>query len=108
MVLAAVLLVLQADDGYPNALVASSKHSYKLFPPYLRRDTFYRTPDAFPAVYNWYSSRLGLGPEARAMSRCISMERSRRVLFVNRYVAATVCDTPNGRMIFVQRTLWLR
>jgi hypothetical protein len=104
----AALALLRADD-YPDALRVSSQQRYQLTPRlYLRRDAVYRTTDPFPAVYNYYSSRLDLGPESRAMSRCILLESARTWLFLHRYTGATICDTPNGRMMFVQRSVWVR
>ncbi len=75
---------------------------------YFRRDTAYRTNDNFTQVYDWYSQTFHLGPEARAASACITMERAVTWWRVERYTGVTVCDTPNGRMMYVQRSIMLR
>lgn len=96
---------------YPGSLAVGGDHTiYKLSPvPTIRRDTAYRTTDAFNKVYNWYSSGFKLGPEAYAQSACIMMGHSfTDFWFVRREMAVTVCDTPKERMIFVMRSLELR
>lgn len=113
LTLLAILLFVfverQAAD-YPNSLLVSDHDIYR-WSPYLtvRRDTSYRTMDEFPVVYNWYSSGFNLGPEVRAQSACILMARSTTALaIVERSMSVTLCDTPTGRMIFVQRSVSLR
>ena len=100
----------QRAGDYPGAQLVSS-HSIHAFSPELtvRTDSSYRTNDKFPAVYHWYSKRFALGPEAGAHSACIIMERTSNSLgIVERSVGVTVCDTVNGRLIFVQRTFAVR
>jgi hypothetical protein len=94
---------------YPEARVVADHSVYRILPrPYLRRDMSLRSADLFPAVYNWYSSGLDLGPETRAQSRCIFLEATHSWLFFNRYTSVTLCDTASGRMMFVQRSVWIR
>ena len=101
---------IQRAADYPGALLVSS-HSIHAFSPELtvRTDSSYRTNDKFPIVYHWYSHRFDLGPEAGAHSACIIMERTSKSLgIVERSVGVTLCDTVNGRLIFVQRTFAVR
>ncbi len=110
-VLAAIPSFLGAwrEADYPGASRLSDHSTYTLGHLSFRRDTSYRTKDLFPAVYNWYSAGHHLGPEERAQSNCITMERSFRELYViERSMGVTLCDTKNGRMIFVTRTIELR
>jgi hypothetical protein len=110
-VLAAIPAVLREwrDADYPGASRLSDHSTYTLGHFSYRRDTAYRTKDLFPVVYNWYSSGHKLGPEEHAQSNCITMERTFREFFViDRYMGVTLCDTRNGRMIFVTRTIELR
>lgn len=110
-ILVALLILSERGAGsYPGARLVSDHAIYGMLPrPYIRRDFSYRTSDDFTAVYNWYSTGLDLGPETRAQSGCILLEDIRTVwLVVQRYTSATICDTPSGRMMFVQRSLSLR
>jgi hypothetical protein len=95
---------------YPGALPVSDHTLSKatnVF--YYQRNTSYRTTDLFPEVYNWYSQTFDLGPEARAQSACITMERSGNwMAIVESMITVTVCDTSQGRLIFVQRFMLLR
>ncbi len=94
---------------YPGSAAVADHRLYRWTPSlYARRDTSYRTFDLFPAVYNWYSGRFQLGPEARAESACITMDRSRPWLFLDQHVVVTICDTGKDRMIFVMRTISFR
>jgi hypothetical protein len=94
---------------YPGSIRVSDHRLTKAGPhPHFRRNTSYRTSDPFPVVYNWYSSGFQLGPEVRAQSGCILMARSSTVMMIERSMSVTLCDTPNGRMIFVMRSISLR
>jgi hypothetical protein len=112
LLVAAALLALFLSRRaliYPEARIVSDHSTYGLLPrPYLRQDLSLRSADLFPAVYNWYSTELDLGPEARAQSRCIFLEAAGAWFVVKRYTSVTVCDTASGRMMFVQRSLWIR
>jgi hypothetical protein len=109
-VLAAIpsLLKVWRSADYPGASRLSDHSTYTLGHFSYRRDTAYRTKDTFPVVYNWYSSGHNLGPEDRAQSNCITMERTFREFYIlERSMGVTLCDTRNGRMIFVTRTVEL-
>jgi hypothetical protein len=104
----AMTLLLMRDRraaDYPGALLLSEHSLYSPFPkPHMRQDTSYRTQDDLPTVYNWYSNGFNLGSERLAQSNCIHLLNSDTSLAFRRQMAVTVCDTPNGRMIFVQRS----
>lgn len=107
-----LLLALQnyyrAAD-YPGGAQVANHSLYKFAPVlYVRRDISYRTTDLFPAVYNWYSSQFQLGPEARAESTCITMERSTTWFIVEQTTSVVICDTGKDRMIFVMRSVSFR
>ncbi len=108
---AAVYLAVQYRDAadYPGAVLVAGQTLYRLTPWLtIRRDTSYRTADPFPVVYNFYSGGFGLGPEVYAQSNCILMAQATTQLrFIEREMSVTVCDTPNGRLIFVMRSLAL-
>jgi hypothetical protein len=106
---AAPLVQYYKAADYPGATQVSDHTVTKVLPSLtLRRDTSYRTQDAFPVVYNWYSSGFRLGPERRAQSACILMERSQTWLAVEQRMSVMLCDTSSGRMIFVMRSIGLR
>jgi len=91
---------------YPGSTQLSSHDVVKLFPRFTyRQDTAYQTGDDFPKVYNWYSSGFELGPEVQAQSSCIDMYKEETNFGITRVMTVTLCDTPNGRMIFVQRSV---
>jgi hypothetical protein len=99
---------LRAAD-YPGAVPVSDHTLSRLTPViYFQRNTSYRTSDRFPDVYNWYSQTFDLGPEARAQSACITMERAAAWLVFERMTTVTVCDASTGRLIFVQRFVLVR
>ncbi len=103
-----VYQVHQAAD-YPGALLVSDHSLYKAFPnPHLRRDTSYRTTDSFPQVYNWYSTTFDLGPEARAQSACIVLEKAETWLVIEQTTSVMLCDASAGRMMFVMRSVTFR
>jgi hypothetical protein len=113
--LAALTLVLvinqyQHSADYPGALFVGDHTIYQFNPsPVIRRDASYRSSDPFNKVFNWYSSEFKLGPETFAQSGCALMARSfTDFKIVEREMSVMVCDTPNGRLIFVMRSLSLR
>jgi hypothetical protein len=93
---------------YPGSLPIASHSIYRGLPNEYRWDDTYLTTDNFTAVYNWYSINFELGAEAHAMEKCTILEGNNPQLGVNRYVSVSVCNTPNGQMIFVSRTTSLR
>ena len=75
----------------------------------LRRDTTYVSSAPFNEVYTWYSLTYQLGPEQHGQGRCILMASSRtRLRLVDEDIGVTVCDTPQGRLILVTRSMALR
>lgn len=71
----------------------------------VKRTSVYRSSDPFSAIYNWYSQRFDLGPEAHAQGGCILMGRSFTTLWVvKEQITVTLCGTPNGQMMFVSRS----
>jgi hypothetical protein len=93
---------------YPGAVPIASHSNYKGLPYQYRWDDSYLTTDNFTAVYNWYSVTFDLGAEARAIGRCTSLEGTNEQFVVKRHVTATLCNTPDGQMIFVTRSTSLR
>ncbi|MBX0328902.1 hypothetical protein K2Z83_14575 [Oscillochloris sp. ZM17-4] len=91
---------------YPGASRSASDTRIRYLPSLvLRRTSSYRTGDPFPDVYNWYSRRFSLGPESHAQGSCILMGRSFTTLWViKEQITVTVCATPNGQMMFVDRS----
>ena len=98
----------QRAADYPGARLVSEHNLYLPSRLTVRRDTTYRTQDVFPDVYNWYSRRFQLGPESSAHSSCITMERTTTWLVVEQHVGVMVCDTPTGRLVFVERSAIFR
>lgn len=118
LVLVLVLLMLAAVVGiigqrqamhYPGATIISQHSRSSLSNSiYLRQDASYKTSDAFPMVYNWYSTGFRLGPESHAQGSCIVMEKGSTMLWLfQTHIGVTVCDTRSSRMIFIKRTLTL-
>lgn len=95
---------LAAD--FPGATRTDSDTLIRYLPNLaVRRTSAYRTDAPFTDVYNWYSQRFDLGPEAHAQGGCILMARSYTSLWVVReQITVTVCGTPNGQMMFVSRS----
>jgi hypothetical protein len=100
----------RAAADYPGAELMAGQDTYSLWPnPTVKRDTSYLTHDAFPRVYNFYSSGFALGPEDYAQSNCIQMAKNFTDLYIiERHMSVMLCDTPSGRMVFVMRALTLR
>lgn len=98
-----------SNFAYPDATPVSAHNRVRWVPlPTVRQDAAFRTTDPFPKVYNWYSTGFELGPESRAMSTCILLEETHRRMLLLEHMSVTLCDTPNDRMVFVERTLSLR
>jgi len=95
---------------YPGATRVADQNLTLYTPNFvIRRTTVYRTDDPFSKVYNWYSSKLTLGPENYAQSNCISMSKSAtRAWLLEEQMSAMVCNTPSGRMMFVMHALLIR
>ena len=95
---------------YPGATLTSEEDLFAYTPNFAWRHTAaYRTSDSFRRVYNWYSTRFALGPEAYAQSSCILMTRSSTIIWrVEEQMSVTVCNTPTDRMMFVMRAFYIR
>jgi hypothetical protein len=92
-------------EVYPGAVMVSDHTRYQFSPSlFVRRDVSYRTRDDFPSVYQWYSLRYKTGPERQAASACNDLYTSTSWLVFRRDVAITLCESPSGRMMFVNRT----
>lgn len=105
LVVTSLIIREQRIADYPGALLLSQHNMYVPLPrPHVRQDTSYRTQDDLPTVYNWYSNRFNLGSERLAQSNCIHLLRSNTTLLFRRNMSVSICDTRNGRMIFVQRS----
>jgi hypothetical protein len=102
-----LLFWYRQSADYPGSLYMGDHMIYVLSPmPTIRRDTAYRSTDDFRSIYGWYSGGFKLGPEAYALSSCITMARSFTDFGVlQRDMSVTVCDTPKERLIFVMRTV---
>jgi hypothetical protein len=98
------------SDAYPGATpVAADNHARFAPALVLRRTATYRSGDPLNKIYNWYSRRFGLGPEAYAQSSCILMSRSwTTALVLEQQMSVMVCGTPTDRMMFVMRSAVLR
>ena len=95
---------------YPGATFMGANMLYK-FSPHLviRRDTSYKTSAPFTDIYHFYSTGFDLGPEQHAQGTCILMANATTTAWViETEMAVTLCDTPEGRMIFVMRTVSFR
>ena len=93
---------------YPGSLPIASHSIYRGLPNEYRWHDTYLTTDDFTTVYNWYSITFELGAEAHAMEKCTILEGNNPRLILDRYVSVSVCNTPDGQMIFVSRTTSLR
>jgi len=110
--MAASVLLLRYRDAadYPGAAFLGENMLYK-FSPHLviRRDTFHQTSAPFNDIYDFYSRGFDLGPEQHAQGTCILLgDATTTAWVIETEMAVTLCDTPEGRMIFVMRTVALR
>jgi hypothetical protein len=89
---------------YPGA-VPLSNHVMRSFPTTIaREDISYRSHDDFPTVTHWYAKKMDNSWEFAASGGCSHVSGNDDFLFIERSLTVTVCETPNGRMIFVRRT----
>ncbi len=107
---AAVLFFSMELDAarYPGSELISAHSNYKSLPYQYRWDQSYQTEDPFPKVFRWYSAAFNLGPESRANRSCSLLEGDARWVSIRRKTNVLLCDTPNGRMIFVTRVTRFR
>ena len=101
-----VVLFDRQVANYPGSMQLSSHDVVKLSPHfYYRQETVFLTGDDFPSVQRWYSNGFGLGPEVQGQSNCNSMISTDTRSRITKVMTVTICDTANGRMIFVQRSV---
>ncbi len=102
------LLAMRAVD-YPGGEPMAEHTMLSGLPaPGIRRVTSYRTTDDFVKVYNWYSAGFSMGAEQHAQGNCSQLFKSQTGLLASQTMGVTICDTPNGRLVFVQLALFLR
>lgn len=93
---------------YPGSVAVTAHSNYSALPSQFRWDNSYRTTDSFPAVYQWYSTTFNLGAESRALGGCILLDGTTTAFAIERYTSVILCDTPNGRLIYVTRSTAFR
>lgn len=102
-------LTYSATD-IPGGVISSSELTLR-FRPNLsaRRDVVYRSRERFNKMYSWYSGRFNLGTEQHATGACSLIARSGNVFStLDQSMSVMMCDTPQGPMAFVARTLTVR
>lgn len=94
---------------YPGSQPLSEHHIRRFFPnPTFKSSQSYLADDKFPDVLNWYSHRFRLGVEKQAQSKCSHHYATHPIFLLSQTTTLTLCDTSQGRMIFVQQTTALR
>ena len=89
---------------YPEARQLSGQANLTWLPtPHYRLNTSYRSADAFPDIVNWYQTQLRVGAEAQAQGGCSHLFGHTHHLLLSQSASVTVCETAQGRLIFVQR-----
>ena len=89
---------------YPNAVEIPSLARYKLQSTTAAQERAYRTPDPFPAVYNWYAGQFNATVSAIEQdigSGCVLLEGTRQQFLVERYIFVSICETQGEQKIFV-------
>lgn len=100
---------LLLDSSYPGAQLLSEGETGRFLPnPVYKMTTSYITQDSYPDVLSWHAESFGLGTIRRGLQKCTHTYDEHEWLSLSYDVAITVCDTRNGRMIFVERTTMLR
>lgn len=93
---------------YPGSMRVSSHSNYSRFPFAFRWDDSFQTTDSFPSVYNWYSTNFNMGAEAEANGACILLEGNTERILSTRAISVLICETPKGRMAFVNQSVFLQ
>lgn len=109
--IAAVYSILQGQQSaqYPGSVQVSEHHVRTILPNfYMKESTSYLSGADFPMIFNWYSNRYQLGGESQAQSNCSHLFGTSSRLALTRSTSVTVCGTPEGQLIFVQRSTQLR
>ena len=76
---------------------------------YVSQDGAYETTDRFPEVWHWYANRFDLGANrvVNAMENCMSLGKVEDRFLTRHVIGVTLCDKPDGTMIFINRTLFV-
>ena len=76
---------------------------------YVSQDGAYETTDRFPDVWHWYANRFDLGANrvVNAMENCMSLAKDEDRFLTRHVIGVTLCDNPDGTMIFINRTLFV-
>lgn len=99
--------VWRAAD-YPGAELVSEQTRTQFFPMQVRQTAAYKSQAPFPDVYDWYSRGFRLGPEQYAQSNCILIADTTTHWVLVFDMSVTLCDTSEGTLMFVSRTILLR
>ena len=90
--------------AYPGARQLSGQTNLTWLPaPHYRLNSSYRSADTFPEIVNWYQRQLGVGTEAQAQGGCSRLFGRNHRLLLSQSASVTVCETAQGRLIFIQR-----
>ncbi|MBK8902274.1 MAG: hypothetical protein IPM53_13895 [Anaerolineaceae bacterium] len=89
---------------YPGSTVVAAHSNYTSLPRSYNWDDTFRTDDGFHAVYQWYSITFDMGAESRANGACILLETDNKTFLVERFMSVTICGSPGGQLVFVDRT----
>ncbi len=91
---------------YPSANIVSETNALnpKMVELHLRRVAVYHTMDEFPDVMRWYRTHFELEDDVEAMGGCLHLFGSDRRIAYIMNISITICDTPDGRLIIVNRS----
>lgn len=93
---------------YPNSKLISSNSKVRM-PDTFRWDEAYSTTDPYNEVFGWYSNKFNLGPESAANGTCAMAEDSATILLLfKRYTGVMICETGEERLVYINRTTFLR
>ena len=107
-----LLAAVRADPAqYPGSTQISQndESAASLLNGYLSRDGAYQTADRFPTVWRWYSMNFDLGANrvVYALQNCMTLAKDEYGMLSREVMGVTLCDQPDGTMIFVSRTIFL-
>ena len=99
---------VQESIVYPQATLLSS-HRLSALPHLLFQQRLsLRSQDETPQVYAWYARNFGIGAEQLATGQCSYMGGNQSFLFLERRLSLTICDSRNGRIIYIQQAMLIR
>jgi hypothetical protein len=99
---------MQESIIYPQAALLSS-HNLSALPHLLfQQRVSLRSQDTTPQVHGWYARNFGIGPEQAATGQCSLMWSEQTFFFLKRRMSLTICDSRNGRIIYIQQAMLLR